>query len=203
MRNFLAPALLAAGLTLTAGLASAATLGLTTEAPSLSSSTAEIDYLEFLSDGNLSTFGAEVDATNGTSPVGLTEISFAVGFDVSDPTGDFGGGFDVFDDNGEFLAGDILAVGFSEDVIEFQFGNLSGSAADDFGSSVLALITFDDPLGVDPFRALADGDALFASISISRVAAIAPVPLPAGLPLLLTGALGFGLLKRRAKPIAG
>ena len=121
---------------------------------------------------------------------------------MSDPTGDFGGGFDVLDDDGEFLAGDILAVGFTQDVIEFQFGNLSGAGAGDFGTSVLALIAFDDPLGPDPFRAFTDGDLLSASITISRVAAVTPVPLPAGLPLLLTGALGLGLLRRRAKPIA-
>lgn len=45
-------------------------------------------------------------------------------------------------------------MGFTEDVIELQFGNLSGSGAGSFGASVLALISFDDPLGANPFRTI-------------------------------------------------
>ncbi|MEP5758982.1 MAG: VPLPA-CTERM sorting domain-containing protein [Litoreibacter sp.] len=200
MRSFLFAGTLAVTAAL-GGMVSAATLGLTTEAPSLSSSAAFIDFLDFDPDGDLSTFGAEVDATDGLSPAGFTEISFGIGYALSDPMGNFSGGFDVFDEDGEFLAGDLLAVGFMEDVIELQFGNLNGSGSGDFGSSVLALISFDDPLGANPFTSFFDGDSLGASISISSVAntSVAPIPLPAGLPLLL-GGLGFlGFMKRRKK----
>jgi len=185
--------------TVVGGTSSAATLGLTTEAPSLSSSTAFIDYFEFAPDGDLSNFGAEVDFIDGVSPVGFTEIGFGIGYSLSDPTGDFNGGFDIFDEDGEFLAGDLLAVGFTEDVIELQFGNLSGSGTGSFGSSVLALISLDDPLGTNPFSLLVDGDSLGASISFSSVAdtSVAPIPLPAGLPLLLTSLGGIALLRRR------
>ncbi|MEO9514404.1 MAG: hypothetical protein ABJH45_21575 [Paracoccaceae bacterium] len=182
-------------------MSSAATLGLTTEAPSLSSSTAIIDFLDIDPDGDLSTFGAEVDATESVTSVGFTEIGFGVGYALANPIGDFSGGFDIFDGNGEFLAGDLLAVGFAEDVIEFQFGNLTGSGARDFGSSVLALIAFDDPLGLSPFDGFFDSDSLSASITISNVVDTSPaqVPLPAGLPLILTGFGGL-LLLRRASP---
>ena len=200
MRGFLFAGALAVS-AMVGGATSAATLGLTTEAPSLASSTAFIDFFDFDPDGDLSTSGAEVDATNGTSPNGFTEIGFGIFYSLSDPTGDFGGGFDVFDDDGEFLAGDLLAMGFTEDVIELQFGNLSGSGVGDFGSSVLALISFDDPLGTNPFASLFDGDSLGASISISSVAStsVAPIPLPAGFALMFSGLVGLGLFGRKRR----
>lgn len=180
-------------------MSAAATLGLTTEAPSLSSSTAFIDFFDIDPDGDLSTFGAEVDTTDGVTPVGFTEIGFGVGYALTDPTGDFSGGFDIFDEVGEFLAGDLVAVGFTDNVIEFQFGNLTGSGARDFGSSLLALITFDDPLGANPFDNFFDGDSLGATITISSVldTSVAPIPLPAGLPLLLGGMGVLALARRR------
>lgn len=189
MKHQIKAALLAAGMLFAAEQAAAATLGLATEAPSLSSSTAIIDYLEFTPDGDLSTFGALVDFTDGLSPVGFTEIGFGVGFSLADPTTGATGGFDVFDENGLFLAGDLLSVGFTTDTIELQFDNLGGAAAGSFGASVLALIAFDDPLGPDPFATLSDGDSLSAAISIFSVAAA--VPLPTGLPLLAS-VLGLG-----------
>ncbi len=181
-------------------MSAAATLGLTTGAPSFSSSTAFIDFLDFDPDGDLSTFGVEVVATDGVTPVGLTEIGFGIGYSLADPTGDFSGGFDIFDEDGEFLAGDLLAVGFTEDVIEFEFGNLTGSGAGDFGASVLALIAFDDPLGMNPFNGFLDGDSLGASITVLNVVdtSVAPVPLPAGLPLLL-GGIGILAIARNRK----
>ena len=178
------------------GTANATPLGLTTEAPTIESSFAIVDYLEFGPDGDLSTFGAEVDFTDGVSPNGLTEIGFGIGFSLADPTSGATGGFDIFDEDGLFLDGDLLAVGFTEDIVELQFGNLGGSGAGSFGSSVLALIAFDDPLGPNPFASLIDGNAYVASVSISSVVSL---PLPATLPLLLAGLLGMGLIERSRK----
>jgi hypothetical protein len=168
---------------------------------SLSSSTAFIDYLEFAPDGDLSTFGAQVDFTDGVSPTGFTEIGFGIGFLLADPTTGATGGFDIFDEDGLFLDGELLAVGFTEDVIGLQFGNLGGSNASSFGSSVLASIAFDDALGANPFDGFVDGEYYGASITTSNVAdaTVAPVPLPAGLPLLLTSLGGIVLLRRRRK----
>lgn len=173
--------------------ASAASLNLLTGSATIGSNSASIDYLEIATDGDLSTFGAEVDFTDGVSPVGFTEIGFGIGFSIADPTSGATGGFDIFDDNGLFLDGDVLAVGFTDSVIEFEFGNLSGSGAGSFGSSVLALISFDDALGANPFASLVDGDFYSASISISNVT---PIPLPAGFPLLAAGLGGLLILRR-------
>jgi hypothetical protein len=203
MKHSITAAVLTAGMALGAGQAVAATLGLTTEAPTLSSSSAFIDYLEFAPDGDLSNFGAEVDSTDGVSPNGFIEIGFGVGFSLADPTTGLSGGFDIFDEDGFFLGGDLFAVGFAEDVIELQFDNLSGSGAGLFGTSVLALIAFDNPLGANPLGSLVDGEFYSASVTISNVATsastVAPIPLPAGLPLMLTGLASIVLLRRRGK----
>ena len=198
MRNYIRTAVfsfvLYVGLT---GSATATSLGLITTDPTIEASLAFIDYLEFGGDGDLSTFGAEVDFVDGVSPVGITEISFGIGYSLANPTDDANGGFDIFDQNGLFLIGNLFRIGFLEDIIELQFNNLAGSAAGDFGSSVLALVTFDNPLGPNPFVSLVDGNSYTASISISRVAAT--IPLPASLPLMLIGlgALGFMLRRHR------
>jgi hypothetical protein len=107
------------------GPAGAATLGLETTVPKIETSFALIDYLEFGGDGDLSTFGAEIYFTDGVAPSGFTEISFAVGFSLSDPTSGATGGFDVFDEDGLFLDGDLKAVGFTEDTIELEFDNIA------------------------------------------------------------------------------
>lgn len=177
----------------------AATLGLITGSPSLVSDFAFIDYLEFGPDGDLSTFGAEIDDSRDVAPVGFAELGFGIGFSLADPESDASGGFDVYDDNGLFLGGDLLAVGFTEDVIELQFDNIVGAAAASFGSSVLATINFDDPLGDNPFAAFFDGDFYLASIEIASVQSevVNPIPLPSSMLFLASGLLGAAALRRR------
>ncbi len=205
MKQYIAAATVASGLLLSAGVSVASTLGLTTDTPSLSASLASIDYFDFGPDAELLTDLPEVDSLDGVSPNGFTTVDFVVGFSTLDPsdTSDFafGGFFDVSDDDGQFLVGDLFAIGFSENVIELQFNNLSGSGAGSFGTSVLALIAFSDPLGANPFTSLFDGDSLAASITISNVqdVSVAPIPLPGGMPLLLAGLGGFALLRHRRR----
>jgi len=179
------------------GYSVAAPLGLSTELPTLEASFAFVDYLEFGADGDLSTFGAEIDFTDGVSPVGFTELGFGVGFSLADPTVGATGGFDIFDENGLFLAGNLIAVGFFDDVIELQFGDLTAAGAGSFGSSVLAQIAFFEVLGPDPFAALVDGNFYDALITVSNVVDISSVPIPGILPLFLLGLVGLGFFKGR------
>lgn len=202
MKNFFFATTVAAASVIGVEHASAASLNLTTEAPSLQATTAFIDYFDFFGDGELLTDIPEADVIDGFSPVGFTTIDFVVGFSTSDPTDAsdfaFGGFLDISDDDGQFLTGDLLAIGFAEDTIELQFDNLSGVGAGSFGTSVLALVAFDDPLGADPFASLFDGDSLGGSITVSNVATtVAPIPLPAGLPLLLAGLAGLCWVGRK------
>lgn len=172
-----------------------APLGLTTSSPTLEVSFAFIDYFDFGPDGDLSTSGAEVVSAIDVFPSGFTELGFGVGFSLADPTSDFAGGFDVFDEAGFFLGGDLVAVGFDTDAFEFQFGDLSGSAASDFGDSVLMAINVAS-LGNNPFAGLVDGEFYEASITVSRVVS-GTVPTPATLPLFLFASAGFGWIGRK------
>ncbi len=179
--------------------ATAASLGLTTQSPTLGSSSAFIDYLEFGGDGDISSFFNSLNSSSGVTPVGLTDLSFGVGFSLATPTVGATGFFDIFDDNGQFLAGDLFAVGFTEDIIELQFNNLIGSAAGSFGNSVLALVTFDDPLGPNPFNSFIDGNFYTASVSISDVVAtVTSVSEPAILSIFILALflMGFTRLRR-------
>lgn len=186
--------------TLGAGLANAATLGLETEAPIAEASFAVVEYLEFGPDGDLFTFGGEVDYTDGIDLTGFAEIGFGVGFSLTDPEGDAAGGFSLFDDTGHVLGGDLEAVGFFEDTIELLFGTLTGSGTGVFGDQVLATIIFDDPLGPNPFTSFLDGESYVASISLASVRQLPPtVPLPAGLVLILSGLGGFVMIGRRQR----
>jgi PEP-CTERM motif-containing protein len=184
----------------------AATLGLTTQNPTLGSSSVVVDYLEFGSDGDLfSLFTAEIDSSNGVTPDGSTTLDFDAAFPLATPTINATGFLDILDANGQFLGGDLLAVGFTEDVVELQFNNLLGSAAGDFGSSVLALVTFDDPLnalvGPNPFNSFVDGDFYTASVSISNVvnasAGANAVPEPNILALLFISLIGMFYYRRK------
>ena len=175
-------------------VAKAATLGLTTQNPSVGSSSTLIDYFEFGTDGDLSSFGGLIDISNGLSPLGHTEFSLGIGFSLIDPVNGASGGFDITDENGLFLAGDLAAVGFTENVIEFQFNHLTGPAANNFGSSVLMLISFADQLGANPFAALLDGNFYEASINIASVVTV-PEPQTVTLSALALALMTFSRRK--------
>lgn len=209
MKNLVMAALCAATMASPAPDAAAATLGLSTGLPHLVSSMAVIDYFDLGESGELLTFMPEVDSAQGISPAGFTTIDFIVGLSTADPADRwdpaFRGFLEVIDDEGVFLAGDLLAIGFLQDAIELQFGNLGGSMAASFGSSVLALVVFDEPLGANPFAALVDGASRGASITLSRIHTVAPVPLPASGLMLVGGMASIGALwrtrvRRQARP---
>ena len=193
LKSYLKIGLLAAAMTApTSDGVAAASLGLMTEPPVIATSDATVTYLEFFGDGDLSSFAAVIDFADGTMPDGTAFLDFGIGFELADPKM-AGGGFSVFDDSGLFLGGDILDVGFVDDVIELQFGALTGAAAGDFGDSVLALIEFPPGFGMDPFAALTDGTDYTTAITILKVA---PIPVPGALPLLALGLGGLAVPMR-------
>ena len=188
-------------LALAAGGAQAATLGLSPGLPSVEASGATIDYVVVGGQGDLSTFGAAVDFADGVS-VEAAELSFAI--DV--PPDGASGGFDIVDAGGVVLDGALSRVGFVEDSVELEFGDLGGSLAGAFGPTALLSIDFDDALGADPFAGLVDGKSYLAAVTVSAVAKSdggtppgpAPIPLPAsGLVMLAGLALVRQVLRRR------
>jgi len=88
--------------------------------PVLSAPVATIDYIEFFGDADISGFGIAVDGTPG-------ELSFGMGFSLADPTFVFGG-FAIDDVASTVLDGELTAVGFVGDTLEFRDGTTySGS----------------------------------------------------------------------------
>ena len=198
MKKTVFGAVFALGAMLTSTL-SAATLGLATENPTVSASISTVDYFddfEFIDMLVLGDIDSETGVTVGPNPL----LSFALGFGIFDPTNIFLGGFGIDTDNGQFLSGDLIAVGFTEDVIELQLGNLVGSGVGSFGSSVLATLTSLD-FGANPFDSLAGGGSTTASVTLANVVEMPPIPLPAGLGLLLSALAGLAFLRRKTRSV--
>ena len=187
------------GLIFGAGTASAASLGLTTEAPSYSSSSAIVEFVDFgFGEGDLFSFGAIIDGFGGTAPADAENFDFSLAYSLADPTDAPGGGFFVTDAFfAPILSGDVVDVGFTTNTVEVLFGTLTGSGAAEFGAQVLLTILFDDALGANPFDNFEEFFPYGASLELASVADTAIIPLPAGLPLMLLAMGGLCGLRRK------
>lgn len=190
-------------------LAAAAVMGLTfqqaanAQAIDLAGLGLEADAMPFYTDMTTTSFSSGFgDLSINTNPPFSARNVLIVGFgpDLADPLG-----YALLGD----LTGFSEAVGSGPGAVEFLFASVLG--ADSFGTTtdrVLARFVADDPmllgpnpLGIDagspaslvPF-ALATG-----ALSLTRVAEIAPIPLPAGLPLVATGVAIFGFAAARRR----
>lgn len=187
---------------------SAASLGLTTGTPIITAGSTSVEYLDDVGFGadltnafSLDTSVTAVDSVTFAGPADLTFTFF--GFNPLDPMDltlpySPSGGFDIVDDGSVFLQGDaVIDVGFREDAIEIQFGNLSGTGASIFGDSILLEVLFADPLGdPNPFNAL-QANAYDASVTVSNVVPTPiPIPIPV-LPMFLSPLIAFGWLGRK------
>ena len=193
--------LLAAGFVLCGAMgAQAASLGLDTTDPVLTVDPANVTFSDLFGEGDLSMFDLVTDIS-GLTTNGDVTLGFGVGFDLIDPTMALSGGFDLSDDDGLLLSGNLTATGFGDDVIELQFDSLSGSATGAFSDMVLLEIVFDpaDGLSDAPFGNLEDLTTYMATVTLSNVGDLAPIPLPAGLPLLVVALGGFGWLRARQR----
>lgn len=185
------PLLVAACLTLCAGPGSAALLNLDTRATPVIDFLADVTFLETGGVGDLLFDAPALAVVTGADVAGDLYIEFSANFDMADPYGSFNGALFSHDDAGDFLSGDLVGLGFEEDRLQMLFANLTGSGAGVFGERTLVDFYFFDPVGADPVRGLSDG----GSYTIAGTA-MAPVPLPVGLPMLGGGLIALVLLRR-------
>ena len=209
MKKFLGVILLAvAAAAGSGGAVSAASLNLPTTSPIIGAEGATVTYVEgSTTTADLFSLSAAVTLSTGLGGAALTVLNLSLNFDPTDPMTTAAAFFSVQDGGGTFdpfLESFTLAgLGFVEDVIEIQFGNLAGTGAGNFNGSVLMTVAFADPdnlLGSNPFADLEIGDYT-ADITVANVAATSPqvIPLPAAMPLLAGALLGFGGIARRRR----
>jgi hypothetical protein len=104
----------------------------------------------------------------------------------------FGGSLLVSDAGGTLLQSSLVVssgFGFDAGIDTFGvlFGDLTGTAATTFGDFAFVLFSYsaDDAL-----------DGVYSPVSVDVTADVAPIPLPASLPLLLAGIGGLAFLPR-------
>ncbi|WP_417525566.1 VPLPA-CTERM sorting domain-containing protein [Marinovum sp.] len=144
-------------------------------------------------------FGLEVDFFAPLPLANGTDITFL-----------YDGVIDIFDvltlPFGPLDFYNITEVGFTPDTLEFLLTIDPGSGPGPvFGPHAVARFTSPDfdflflPPGADPLTSLSLPAYPLASYSVSPLALVTPIPLPAGLPLLLSGLAGLVVLRRRKR----
>lgn len=182
------------------------TCSLATTAPaqadpvSLQTGRADVGFLQFDDDGDLSAFDMRVDTVLGLSPDGEARLSFGFGFSLAAPGASPSGGLTVFDDSGLLLGGDLTMLAGAPNRIEFTLDRLDGHAAMLFGGSVSGVIEFVPFLGADPFAALVDGETYAAVVRLTGTATALHSPGAAGLVLAgLLALVAMGCTSRRQR----
>ncbi|MEI4235041.1 hypothetical protein [Roseovarius sp. D22-M7] len=140
-------------------------------------------------------FGSgDASAPTASTPVDGT-LSVVITGDIADDLSFTSGALGMTDDSGAWLSGTLAHVSTvsdpdGDDIVEMLFDTLGGPAETEFGTFAVATLTGE--FGASPFAptSLLSTSGVTGSFSI-KSANPTPIPLPAGLPLLLGG---FGLL---------
>ncbi len=180
-------------------MGAAASLDLKADNPTLISDSFLLDVIDNGGGDFVFTGTADFDAASGITPDGAANIFFEGGIFISGPDAVIStfGTLDVSDDFGSIAEGALSGFGYTDTSLEFLFDVTGGDYSDEFGP--LALVEFMLAPGSTAtfLSGLNDGDVLAGTLTVSG--SVAPIPLPAGLPLLAAGLAGFAFMRRQQK----
>ncbi|MCO8146371.1 hypothetical protein NHN26_14170 [Rhodovulum tesquicola] len=155
----------------------------------------EAAFTVFDGTGDLTLFGADA-LVNGSGLSAALTADLALVFDQADPYGTLDGFLDLYEGADLFLGGLLASVSAEEDLLTLVFDMLTGSAAALFGDALRVELFFNTEVGADPLAGLESGEVY--KVVATGEGQLAPIPLPAGLPLLLAGLGAMLVLRRRA-----
>ena len=165
---------------------------------------ADLTFTEIDPRAEIAIFGT-VDRFDDVS--GFTSASFTMIFDylLATPPSNAAGVFAIDDGSAFLLTGSIDAASLIGDTILLSLSGLDGSEKSVFSTPVFAEIVFDTLPGADLFGALTNANPYGVTVTIGAAGqspVTAPIPLPAGLPLLASGIALFCWVSRRARRTA-
>ncbi len=153
------------------------------------------EFVSFDGTGDFLGFDAAA-AGQGFTANGDLLADLALTFDLVDPYTGTAGFFSLRDNGAVRLDGVLGAITAGTDMLSLMFTDLTGDLAGVFGDSLSVQLYFFDLLGDDPLAALIDGGSYEFTYLVEGVSQPAPIPLPAGGLLLLSG-LGLIALRRK------
>lgn len=155
------------------------------------------DFVSF--DGRGDFLGFDAPATGQGFPfAGDLSADLGLNFDLLDPYGDAAGFFALRENGTTLLDGVLSAITPGTDMLSLVFTDLTGDLALIFGNALTVELSFLDLPGDDPLAMLIDGGGYDFTYVVEGNAQPAPIPLPAGGVLLMSG-LGLMVLRKRFK----